>query len=134
MSRSGYTDCDDDPLRIGRWRAQVASSIRGKRGQSFLRELIAALEAMPEKVLIKNELVTAEGDVCAIGAVCKSRGLDVSGVDYGFADEVAACVGIAHQMAAEIEWENDEGGWRETDEERWSRMRRWAEARLVKHV
>ena len=34
MGRHGYTDdCDDDPLALGRWRAQVASSIRGKRGQ-----------------------------------------------------------------------------------------------------
>lgn len=52
MSRSGYTDDDDDPLATGRWRAQVRSAIRGKRGQAFLRELIAALDAMPEKALI----------------------------------------------------------------------------------
>lgn len=132
MSRSGYTDCDDDPLAIGRWRAQVASAIRGKRGQAFLRELVVALDAMPEKTLIANDLVTAEGDVCAIGAVCQARGLDVSKVDCDWPEDVAGAVGIAHQMVSEIEWENDEGGFHETDEERWSRMRRWAEARLLK--
>lgn len=68
MSRSGY--CDDydcDPLPLGRWRGQVASAIRGKRGQAFLRELVAALDAMPEKRLIANDLEQA-GNVCAIAA------------------------------------------------------------------
>lgn len=157
MSRSGYTDDDDDPLATGRWRAQVNSAIRGKRGQAFLRELIAALDAMLEKSLIAEELVTAEGQVCAIGAVCKARGIDVSHVDYDSPDDVASKVGVASQMVAEIEYENDECGYRfekvqlpesperpkfapdftwerieETPEERWQRMRRWAEARLSK--
>lgn len=157
MNRSGYTDDDDDPLATGRWRAQVKSAIRGKRGQAFLRELIAALDAMPDKALITDELVTAEGDVCAIGAVCQMRGVDVRNVDYGSPEDVAAKVGIASQMVAEIEYENDECGYRfekvqlpesperpkwapdftwerieETPEERWQRMRRWAEAKLVK--
>ena len=156
MSRSGYTDDDDDPLATGRWRAQVRSAIRGKRGQAFLRELIAALDAMPEKALITEELVTADGNVCAIGAVCKARGIDVSHVDYYSPEDIAANVGIASQMVAEIEYENDECGYRfenvklpesperpkwapdftwgrieETPEERWQRMRRWAEAKLV---
>ena len=134
MSRSGYVDdyiCDN--LALGRWRAQVRSAIRGKRGQAFLRELIAALDAMPVKELIAEELVTTEGEVCAIGAVCKARGIDVSSVDYNSAEDVAAKVGIASQMVAEIEYENDEGGWveKDTDQDRWKRMRRWAETNLV---
>lgn len=44
MSRHGYSDdCHDDILSFGQWRGQVASAIRGKRGQAFLKELIAAL-------------------------------------------------------------------------------------------
>ena len=41
MSRSGYCDDygDDDPLALGRYRAQVNSAIRGKRGQALLRRL-----------------------------------------------------------------------------------------------
>lgn len=79
MSRSGYTDdYDEDPLANGRWRAQVKSAIRGKRGQAFLRELADAMDAMPEKVLIAEELVDADGDACAIGVVCKARGIDTS--------------------------------------------------------
>ena len=155
MSRSGYTD-NDDPLATGRWRAQVRSAIRGKRGQAFLRELIAALDAMPVKELIADELVTEEGNVCAIGAVFQMRGIDASNVDYRNPEDVAAKVGIASQMVAEIEYENDECGYRfekkqlpetperpkwapdfrweridETPEERWQRMRRWAEAHIV---
>lgn len=135
MSRSGYTDDRDDNLALGRWRAQVNSAIRGKRGQAFLRELIVALDAMPEKALIAEELVTSEGSVCAIGAVCKARGIDVSKVDCDDPEAVAASVGIASQMAAEIEYENDEGAWpnnSETREERWQRMRKWADGCLLK--
>ena len=55
--------------------------------------------------MIAEELVATEGDVCAIGAVCKARGIDVSGVDYRSPEDVAATVGIASQMVAEIEYE-----------------------------
>lgn len=128
MSRSGYTDDSDDNLASGRWRAQVQNAIRGKRGQAFLRELVASLDAMPEKALIAEEIVTADGHVCAIGAVCQARGIDVSGVDYDSPQDVADKVGIAWQMVAEIEYENDEGAWSsEDDNGRWQRMRRWAE-------
>lgn len=57
MSRSGYTEDCDDNWQLIRWRGAVASAIRGKRGQAFLRELLAALDAMPEKRLIADALV-----------------------------------------------------------------------------
>lgn len=130
MSRSGYSDDNDDPLVYGRWRAQVASSIRGKRGQAFLRELIEALDALPEKRLIANDLVE-EGSVCAIGSVGLRRGVDMSRVDPDDPYQVAAAFGITHQLAAEIEYENDEAPpYNETPERRWERMRGWAIANL----
>jgi len=144
MSRHGYTDDGDDPLATGRYQAQVASAIRGKRGQAFLRELAAAMDAMPVKVLIAEELINEEGDCCAIGVVCKSRGLDVSNVDPEEPTEVGSLVGIAHQLAAEIEYENDDyyhferdenGNWHrveETPEQRWVRMRKWVELKITK--
>ena len=104
MSRSGYTDDNDDPLARGRWRAQVKSAIRGKRGQSFLQELATAMDAMPVKELIANQLIDAEGACCTIGVVCKSRGIDVSKVDPHEPWDVGRAVGIAHQMAQEIEY------------------------------
>lgn len=81
MSRSGYTD-DDCDNTLNLYRGTVQRAIRGKRGQAFLRELAAAMDSMPVKELIANELVAPNGQVCAIGAVCQARGLDVSKLDY----------------------------------------------------
>jgi len=130
MSRSGYVDDMEDQLSFGRWRAQVKSAIRGKRGQEFLRELADAMDAMPEKVLIAEELINDDGDCCAIGVVCKARGIDVSTIDHEVPEQVGAAVGIARQMAAEIEYENDD--WlTETPEKRWVRMRKWVDSQIV---
>lgn len=63
MSRSGYYDDGEDPLAHGRWRAQVLSATRGKRGQRLLRDMLEALDAMPEKRLVAHELeVSPEAD------------------------------------------------------------------------
>lgn len=129
MNRSGYVD-DLDILDLGRWRGQVTSAIRGKRGQAFLRELAAAMDAMPEKVLIADELINEDGDCCTIGVVCKARGIDVSRVDPEDPEAVGDLVGIARQMAAEIEFENDDFS-SETPERRWERMRKWVDAHLI---
>lgn len=126
MSRSGYMDDGDmDYLALGRWRAQVASSIRGKRGQAFLGELIDALDAMPEKRLIAHDLEHA-GNVCAIGSVGLRRGVDMSALDPDDYDRIAGAFGIAHQLVQEIEWMNDECYYGTTPEGRWTFMRAWA--------
>lgn len=57
MSRSGYVDDMCDQWALIRYRGAVSSAIRGKRGQAFLREMLAALDAMPEKRLISGVLV-----------------------------------------------------------------------------
>ena len=134
MNRSNYIDdCDLDPLDFGRWRGQVAATIRGRRGQAFLRELAAAMDAMPEKVLIANELIDVEGDCCTIGVVCKARGIDVSAIDIECPSSVGKAVGISHQLAAEIEYLNDY--WQdETPAARWQRMRRWVDQHIVKET
>ena len=129
MSRSGYDEGCDDDLAIGRWRGVVASTIRGKRGQAFLRELIDALDELPEKRLISHEL-QAEGSVCAIGSVGLRRGVDMAGLDVEDPDQIAKALGISAPLVCEIEFENDEAGWHCTPEQRWQRMRRWAERNL----
>lgn len=131
MSRSGYVD-DLDQQTLNLYRGTVARSIRGKRGQAFLRELADAMDAMPEKVLIAEELINAEGDCCTIGVLCKSRGLDVGKIDYSDPESVGDAVGIARCLAAEIEFENDGDFWfsNETPEQRWERMRRWVDRNL----
>ena len=135
MSRSGYDDdyCDDE-LAAGRWRGMVASAIRGRRGQAFLREMLAALDAMPEKRLIAEDLVNEDGDVCAMGVVGRCRGLDMENLDPEDPEQVAKFFGIAEPLVQEIAYENDEkriwdaklNGCRDaTPEERWWRMREW---------
>jgi len=121
MGRSGYVD-DCDGLEL--WRGAVDSALRGKRGQAFLRELVTALDALPNKRLISGELV-CEGECCALGAVALKRGKDVAGVDTYDRDELSDVFGIAPAMAAEIMWVNDE---RRTlsPEERFEAVRKWA--------
>lgn len=137
MSRSGYSD-DLDQWDLIRWRGQVASAIRGKRGQAFLRDLAAALDAMPEKRLITHDLERPDGSVCALGCIGKARGISLPNVSDEYDDdhethriELAASFDIAHQLVAEIEFENDEGTvFTETPEQRWVRMRAWVANQL----
>jgi hypothetical protein len=128
MSRSGYSD-DVDGWGLIRWRGQVASAIRGKRGQDFLRELLSALDAMPEKRLIAGHLRQG-GEVCAIGSVGAQRGVDLEALDTHDYDTLAATFGIAHQLVQEIEFMNDEGVWGASPEDRWRQMRAW----VVEHL
>lgn len=134
MSRSQYVEANELGGKLNLYRANVARTIKSKKGQAFLREMAAAMDAMPAKRLIEGELITKDGEVCAIGSVCKARGLDVSGIDPGDPASVAACVGISHILAAEIEFENDDDFYwdsKETPVSRWVRMRKWIDSKLV---
>lgn len=131
MSRSGY-HCDGD---VAMWRGMVASATRGKRGQAFFRALVAALDAMPEKRLIRDALQDESGEVCAIGALGKARGIDMREIDPECPEQVAPAFGIAECLAQEVVYMNDEyfdfHYVREvrtefTPEERWQHMRKWA--------
>lgn len=138
MSRSGYSeDCDDQWTMI-MWRGRVASATKGKRGQTLLRDLGAALDAMPEKRLIKNELEAA-GEVCALGQLGRVRGVDLSNIDPEDAARVAGKFDIATCLAQEIVYINDEAGMGrivegkympETPEERWTRVRAWVASQV----
>ena len=135
MSRSGYNDYDDigDPWRWIMWRGAVASSIRGVRGQAFLRELIDALDAMSRKTLVVGEL-QVDGEFCALGVVGQARGLDLTKINTENWRQISDNFGIAVSLAREIMFENDEGScWgdaRGTD--RWAHVRRWAESKLTR--
>lgn len=132
MSRSGYMD-DCEQWDLIRYRGAVKSAMRGARGQAFLRDLLAALDALPEKKLIEGELETSEG-VCALGALARARNMDVTGVDPEACDVVANRFGIAESLAREVVYENDEGVgyWaKETPEARYARVRKWVESSLI---
>jgi hypothetical protein len=127
MSRSGYSD---DCENIAMWRGAVASAIRGRRGQTFLKEMLAAFDAMPEKKLVAWELEKG-GEVCAIGAVGKARGVDMAKLDPEDRDAVGAAFGISPAMACEIVFMNDEANYNsETPEARFARMRQWVSSQI----
>lgn len=68
MSRSGWSDDwgDDFPGQTGLFRGNVDRSIGSKKGQQRLRELKAALEAMPIKELAR-EVFLQSSEACALG-------------------------------------------------------------------
>lgn len=135
MGRSGFgEDCDDDYNTANLFTANIERATKGKRGQAFFRELLAALDAMPEKRLVPDELQTGEGEVCALGCLGKARGVDMRGVNTEDHDKLGKLFGIAPLLAREVMFENDDDfGWRshnETPEQRWKRMRDWAARQL----
>jgi hypothetical protein len=147
MSRAGYSD-DGEQWDLIKWRGQVASAMRGRRGQAFFREMVEALDALPEKRLIKDALLADASEkpafippnvsrgeaVCAIGAVGLRRGVDMNSLDPEDYDGIARAFRITHQLVQEIEYMNDEVGWNEMPEARWVRMRKWIVSKLDPHT
>ena len=135
MSRSGYVD-DLDYENVGLqnlYSANLKRTLRGKRGQAFLREMASAMDAMPVKALIVGDLVR-DGAACALGSVAIARGLDVSEVDEEDAEAVGKLLGISESLAREVAFQNDDDFDyvpNETDEARWKRMRRWIDEHIV---
>jgi hypothetical protein len=136
MGRSGYSDdCDDEYNTANLFGANIARATKGKRGQAFFGALAEALDAMPEKRLVAEELETSDGGVCALGCLGKARHVDLRGVDTEDHDRLGKLFGIAPLLAREVMFENDDDfGWRrerETPEERWTRMRAWVAKQIL---
>ena len=159
MSRSGYSD-DCDGWALIRWRGAVESAIRGQRGQAMLRELVQALDALPEKCLAADSLVNSEGDYCAFGALGLARGMDLAAIDPEDSAGVARAFGVSDALAREVMHRNDDDNtwlWVDVEfcgpvrphypdygrhtktvrvhnddhlRERWQRMKAWAAANL----
>lgn len=130
MSRSGYMD-DLDNWQMIKWRGWVASAIKGQRGQTFLRELVEALDAMPEKRLIDEDLVSEDGyEACALGVLGKAKRIDMGRLDTYDTEGLGAAFNIAHQLAAEVMFINDDEYRHATPEERWRNVREWAASKL----
>jgi hypothetical protein len=132
MSRSGYSD-DCDEWAVIRWRGAVTSAIRGTRGQAFLKELLAALEAMPKKELIMDALVQ-QGEVCALGALGQARGMEMTELDDDDPAQIAEAFQVAPALVQEIMFENDED-WlcrHATPDNRWHHMHEWVARQIRK--
>ena len=132
MSRSGYSD---DCWGWGYicWRGAVNSAMNGKRGQAFLKEMLKAMDTLPEKRLIANDL-ERNGEYCALGAVGHLRGLDMSNIDPDDAYQVSNVFNIAPAMAKEIVYMNDEGFsyYEMSPEKRFAAVRKWIESLIIK--
>lgn len=139
MSRSGYSD-DCGGWDLIRWRGAVVSSLRGARGQAFLKELLAQLDAMPDKRLTTHQLADADGDFCALGVVGQARGLDLATIDTEDWAQLASTFGISEAMAREIMFINDDEYplWSERDKDqgpaRWKQMRDWVAKQIKAEV
>jgi hypothetical protein len=142
MSRSNYSD-DCENLEL--WRANVERTIQGKRGQALLKELEAALVALPDKALTVNDMANPEDDsVCALGAVALKRGIEkgkdrltvLKEIAQKFpegceAEELADEFNIASMLAREITYVNDEMA-PNKPQERYEYVLKWVREQLVK--
>lgn len=134
MSRSGYSDECNGTWGYICWRGAVNSAINGARGQVFLKELAAIMDATPEEQrrLIPGHMEMG-GEFCAMGLVAHAREVKIE--NQWDTEEAAHKLNIANAMAREIAYENDEGTYNyhnETPEQRWQRMRRWVDDQLSK--
>ena len=127
MSRHNYNDDSGSDWAMICWRGAVERAILGQRGQQLLKELLHALDAMPVKCLIAEDL-ERDGLVCALGAVGQARGIEMSHLDPEEPEDIAAAFNIAPALAREIMYINDDrwyGLVQETDAARFLRVRRW---------
>ncbi len=104
--RISYSEEEDYPGEFDLYQGNCMRSIKGKKGQAALRELEQALLAMPDKRLIANELETADGDVCAIGALVKHRGVTPKS-DPEDMEEVGMELGMPRLVAWKVVALND---------------------------
>lgn len=136
MTRSGYVDDfgSDGWWDLIRYRGAVASAIRGKRGQAFLKRLVEVLEGMEVKELHDDVFARPDGPCCAMGAVAVANGVAPEEFQYCENDTeyAAQTLNIAPALAKEIAFENDEdfNYKRRTPAQRYQYMLAWAKNRI----
>lgn len=132
------------------WTANAERAIRGKAGRRFLRELRAAMEALPDKRLIEGSF-SLGGEVCAMGAVAVQREIaagktreealalveEVWGGEGRTDDDGASigreALGLTYVLAWELAFLNDGDGYdraRTTPEDRYRKVMKWIDLNL----
>lgn len=134
--RVGYREDEDYGGEFDLWQANCRRSRQGKKGQAALRELEAALMALPVKRIQKDVFVEPSGETCAIGALMLHRKVAAGMPREQAVAECAALrpldteehgvsLGLPRLVAWSVAVENDEE-WRfRTPEERYSYMLEW---------
>lgn len=131
MSRINYSDNEEYPGQFELWQANCQRSLRGARGQRELRELEAALLALPEKRLIHGA-AEENGEVCAIACYGQRKGVDLSKFHaYSESDRIGVAGGMPRLVAWKVVEMNDEEFDRETPEQRYEKMFAWVRSQLV---
>ena len=122
MSRINYSDDEEFGGQFALWQANCRRSLRSKRGRAALEELEAALVAMPVKRLIRGA-IEKHGEVCAVGAVIRARGLLAEVDECELTDEVAEeLLGYPRLVAWKLVELNDESLAHDTPEERYEHV------------
>lgn len=154
MSRMlDYYD-QDGTIPEGLWYGALVRTLNGQRGQRLLREVEAALLALPTPELIEGHFLTPEGAVCAVGALALYRGqragatreevirgwLCPQGEDIPQADdyldseagtvEAGEALGLSRRLAYELAWVNDELYSGLDPAARWAAVLAWVRARI----
>jgi hypothetical protein len=128
-----YYDDDCNPSEEGLRQGWLRSAIRGQRGQRFLRDLVAALDALPAPELSSGSLEDPEtGCCCAFGAVRRFRGPENVRLCFHpeeedmTPDSLAEPFGVPETLAWAVVQANEEMSSGNTERDR---RRRWAEVR-----
>lgn len=149
MSETRYFDGGDcEPMPYELWQHNLEAALGGKRGQQALRDLKAALLALPERKLIRGALcqVNPNGPpaFCAVGAyVYRKRVLageqpeaviqdllnhDPSDTDTATAGKRA---GLVWTLAWELGFMNDDRFADRTDEQRFEEFMEWIDLMIA---
>lgn len=157
MSRITYYD-DLDALAYGRWARNTRQTFASKRGQQALREIEAALLALPAPRLISGHFFDADpesetyGEACVLGAYAAYKGVSLDALDYGMnnlpevtrwgvlrdeagaqeeAEWAEANLGMAYTLAWNLMDQNDEIFKKLTPEQRYTEMLAFVRSKIV---
>lgn len=139
MARINYSEDEQYAGQFELWQANVKRSLHGKKGQLALQVLKETLLALPEKRLIRGEIATEEGEVCAIGSVLVHRTpeekrpellKELSEFD-DYTTEIAPKDFPRLVTWAIVEMNDFELDW-VSPEQRYTRMLAWVEHNLIK--
>lgn len=137
--RINYSEDEDYPGQFYLYQANCTRSVKGQAGQKALRELEAALLALPSKRLIAEELDDGQ-DVCAIGALVRHKKITPTSDSEWEMENVGVECGMPHLVAWKVVELNDVeflDRWRDgarefyTPEERYDAMLKWVRQQIA---
>ena len=111
MSRVNFDDYDEDEysdLRAFAFGWNEKQALGGRKGQKFLREMEAALLALPRKELVANVFVAEDGGVCPLAALALKRSKDAGKTEDDALAEVRNLLSMEDAFYDNSSYENCE--------------------------